>query len=73
MLDFAKITRKRALSAMQQAEQQQQQQPTASRSPNLTIPDNNNNNNSSMLTPGASDVERDSPHAKKQMTEILDD
>ncbi|CAB4382701.1 unnamed protein product [Rhizophagus irregularis] len=61
-LHFAKITRKRALSVMQQAEQQQQQQPTASRSPNLTIPDNNNNNNSSMLTPGASDVERDSPN-----------
>ncbi|GBB83586.1 hypothetical protein RclHR1_01030001 [Rhizophagus clarus] len=73
-LHFAKITRKRALSAMQQAEQQQQQQ-SAPRSSNLTVPDNlsSNNNNSSMPTPGASDAERDSPLVKKQTIEILDD
>jgi len=78
-LDFAKITRKRALSAMQ-VEQQQ----SASRSSNINsatspILDNNgnsfnnnlsnNNNNSSMPTPGASDVERDS----QPMIEIFDD
>ncbi|RIA86432.1 hypothetical protein C1645_779726 [Glomus cerebriforme] len=83
-LHFAKITRKRALSAMQQAEQQQQQQQqqqeeevtSSSSNINLTnspIIDNNSNNNSSMPTPGASDVERDSPHVKRQMIEIIDD
>ncbi|CAG8824341.1 28447_t:CDS:2, partial [Racocetra persica] len=75
-LHFAKITRKRALSAMQQ----QLQQPSSTSETTVSDINHNLQNDTnglhdlaSMPTPSASDVERDSPPLKQPRTESSDD
>ncbi|KAF0540273.1 sexual development transcription factor nsdd [Gigaspora margarita] len=73
-LHFAKITRKRALSAMQQ----QLQQPSSTSETAASDINSQNDANglhdlASMPTPGASDAEKDSPPLKQSRIELNDD
>ncbi|CAG8685917.1 6667_t:CDS:2, partial [Dentiscutata erythropus] len=72
-LHFAKITRKRALSAMQQQLQPSSASETAASDINSQIDANGLHDLASMPTPGASDVEKDSPPLKQSRIELNDD